>query len=78
MSYEVWFFLFQIYESVGLVWWRFPSYFPSIFVADYEKYLNSGRGTRFFSLLQNLQNALSVHKASYSLTTRVLSPGMKG
>jgi hypothetical protein len=48
MSHEQWFFLFQIYESVGPVWGRFLNYFTSIFVADYGKYLNPGRGTRFF------------------------------
>jgi hypothetical protein len=49
MSYELWFFPFQIYESVGPVWWRFLNYFTSIFVADYGKSLNPGRGTRFFA-----------------------------
>ena len=48
MSYKLWFFLFQIHESVGPVWWRFLNYFTSIFVPDYGKYLNPGRGTTFF------------------------------
>ena len=78
MSYELWFFLFQIYESVLPVWWRFLNYFTSIFVSDYGRYLSPGRGTIFFpspkssECLQCSENLLFIgHQSSLAGDERI-------